>query len=270
MKWALTDCLTSNVQGLTNQLSFSCISSARGLSCSTRARVQSKLPNDVGRAVYDAVTAVTDRWAKQRKREERDASAIANRHARLAGKDDDVSFKSAAYEAISAAYAAASDTGSCGLQPMTVRNFLPRFKVRFCAMMNGRTGGSKLSPPARPWPFERRPYVVCNACRLDPRQWFCALRCDGNDPTFGAASEKYWYGSNPSLPITIAVAITLGWRERSREFPGAAHIYCGNWPRKILEKTIHLTPRGSISYLSLEIALTLHGSKRLLLAFSAN
>jgi len=71
-----------------------------------------KLPNDVGRAVYDAVTAVTDRWAKQRKREERDASAIANRRARLAGNDDDVSFKSAAYEVISAAYAAASDNGN--------------------------------------------------------------------------------------------------------------------------------------------------------------
>ena len=70
------------------------------------------LPAAADEAVVKAITFVTDRWAKQRKREERDASARARRHASLTGKDQNVAIKDAAYEIMTACYMRVSDKGT--------------------------------------------------------------------------------------------------------------------------------------------------------------
>jgi hypothetical protein len=60
----------------------------------------------------DSVLGVTKDWAKQRKAEERHASAAANRRARLVRASDYYNFKSAAYEVMEKAYMAASANGT--------------------------------------------------------------------------------------------------------------------------------------------------------------
>jgi hypothetical protein len=60
----------------------------------------------------DAVLNVTKDWAKQRKAEERHASALANRHKRLVRASDYYNFKSAAYVVMEQAYLAASANGT--------------------------------------------------------------------------------------------------------------------------------------------------------------
>ncbi len=59
----------------------------------------------------DSVLFVTRDWAKQRKAEERHASALANRRARLVRASDFYNFKSAAFEVMERAYMAASANG---------------------------------------------------------------------------------------------------------------------------------------------------------------
>jgi hypothetical protein len=60
----------------------------------------------------DLVIGVTKPWAKQRKAEERQASARANRRARLVRASDYYNFKSAAFEVMKQAYMAASANGT--------------------------------------------------------------------------------------------------------------------------------------------------------------
>jgi hypothetical protein len=60
----------------------------------------------------DSVLSVTKDWTKQRKAEERHASALANRRARLVRASDYYNFKSAAYEVMEKAYLSASDNGA--------------------------------------------------------------------------------------------------------------------------------------------------------------
>jgi Topoisomerase 6 subunit A/Spo11, Toprim domain len=60
----------------------------------------------------DSVLFVTRDWAKQRKAEERHASALANRRARLVRASDYYNFKSAAFEVMELAYMAASANGT--------------------------------------------------------------------------------------------------------------------------------------------------------------
>jgi hypothetical protein len=60
----------------------------------------------------DSVLNVTKDWAKQRKAEERHASALANRRASLVRRSDYYNFKSAAFEVMSQAYMAASANGT--------------------------------------------------------------------------------------------------------------------------------------------------------------
>src|SRR6202035_5482608 len=60
----------------------------------------------------DSVLYVTKDWAKQRKAEERHASAEANRRARLVRASDYYNFKSAAFEVMERAYMAASADGT--------------------------------------------------------------------------------------------------------------------------------------------------------------
>ena len=61
-------------------------------------------------AIVRAVTKGTEKWAKQRKAEERHASAIQNRHDRLI-RNYRVTIKDAAWAVMEKAYNAASDNG---------------------------------------------------------------------------------------------------------------------------------------------------------------
>jgi hypothetical protein len=64
----------------------------------------------VAERLEDSVLNVTKDWAKQRKAEERHASAAANRRARLIRASDYYNFRSAASEVMELAYMAASET----------------------------------------------------------------------------------------------------------------------------------------------------------------
>jgi hypothetical protein len=66
----------------------------------------------IAERLKDSVLQVTKDWGKQRKAEERHASALANRRARLIRSSDYYNFKSAAYEVMEQAYMAASDNGT--------------------------------------------------------------------------------------------------------------------------------------------------------------
>jgi len=66
----------------------------------------------IAKDIQAAVVAVTKKWAKQRKVEERDAAAQANRDARLRGSSERYTVKAAAAEIMQQAYMAASANGS--------------------------------------------------------------------------------------------------------------------------------------------------------------
>jgi hypothetical protein len=68
--------------------------------------------SDIGNRLKDSVLNVTKDWAKQRKAEERHASAAANREARLTRASDYYNFRSAAFEVIEEAYLKASANGT--------------------------------------------------------------------------------------------------------------------------------------------------------------
>jgi hypothetical protein len=71
----------------------------------------SDLAKTMAERLKDSVLNVTKDWAKQRKTEERHASALANRRARLVRASDYYNFKSAAFEVMEQAYMAASAKG---------------------------------------------------------------------------------------------------------------------------------------------------------------
>ena len=66
---------------------------------------------ELERIIVDALSTVTRRWTRQRKAEERQASASMNRHARMT-RSRRVSLKDAAYEVMEAAYLKASANGT--------------------------------------------------------------------------------------------------------------------------------------------------------------
>jgi hypothetical protein len=86
------------------------------------------------RAIIKAVEKGTAKWAKQRKREERDASALANRQARLIRASDFYNFKSAAYEVMEEAYMAASAGGTL---PASARQVMYQARPLIQDKMNG-------------------------------------------------------------------------------------------------------------------------------------
>jgi hypothetical protein len=83
----------------------------------------------------DCVLAVTKDWAKQRKAEERHASAIVNRCARLIRASDYYNFKSAAYEVMPQAYMAASANGTL---PASARQVMYQARPFIQEKMGGR------------------------------------------------------------------------------------------------------------------------------------
>jgi hypothetical protein len=83
----------------------------------------------------DSVLGVTKDWAKQRKAEERHASALASRRARLIRARDYYNFKSAAEEVMERAYMAASANGTL---PASVRQVMYRARPFIQEMMGGQ------------------------------------------------------------------------------------------------------------------------------------
>jgi hypothetical protein len=83
----------------------------------------------------DSVLNVTKDWAKQRKAEERRASATANREARLTRASDYYNFRSAAFEIMEEAYLKASANGTL---PASARQVMYQARPFIQEMMGGQ------------------------------------------------------------------------------------------------------------------------------------
>jgi hypothetical protein len=83
----------------------------------------------------DSILNVTKDWAKQRKAEERRASAEANREARLFRASDYYNFRSAAFEIMEEAYLKASANGTL---PASARQVMYQARPFIQDMMNGQ------------------------------------------------------------------------------------------------------------------------------------
>jgi hypothetical protein len=77
-----------------------------------RGKARVALPQPVGQKLNELVGAVTERWRKQRKAEERHASASARRWEALTKRDRPVSIKEAAFAVMERAYLTASANGT--------------------------------------------------------------------------------------------------------------------------------------------------------------
>jgi hypothetical protein len=77
-----------------------------------RGKARVALPPLVGAKLNELVGAVTDRWRKQRKAEERHASAATRRHEAMTKRDRPVSIKEAAFAVMERAYLTASANGT--------------------------------------------------------------------------------------------------------------------------------------------------------------
>ena len=78
------------------------------------------LPRPPGKAIIGLVEGVTERWARQRKAEERDESARLRRADRLIHRDRPTSIKAAAYSVMEQAYLAASANGTLPANPRQI------------------------------------------------------------------------------------------------------------------------------------------------------
>src|SRR5262249_6803124 len=83
----------------------------------------------------NSVLNVTKDWAKQRKAEERRASAQANREARLTRASDYYNFKSAAFEIMEEAYLKATANGTL---PASARQVMYQARPFIQDMMGGQ------------------------------------------------------------------------------------------------------------------------------------
>src|SRR5437879_7870648 len=82
-----------------------------------------------------SVLDVTKDWAKQRKAEERHASAEINRRARLIRRSDNYDFRSAAFEVMEDAYLKASANGTL---PASARQVMYQARPFIQDKMNGQ------------------------------------------------------------------------------------------------------------------------------------
>jgi hypothetical protein len=89
----------------------------------------------VAERLKDSVLGVTKDWAKQRKAEERHASALANRRARLFRRSDYHNFRSASFEVMERAYMAASAGGTL---PASARQVMYQARPLVQDLMGGR------------------------------------------------------------------------------------------------------------------------------------
>src|SRR6516164_9900990 len=91
--------------------------------------------SNIADRLKSAVLNVTKDWAKQRKAEERRASAAANREARLTRASDYYNFKSAAFEIMEEAYVKASANGTL---PASARQVMYQARPFIQDMMGGQ------------------------------------------------------------------------------------------------------------------------------------
>ena len=118
-----------------------------------RGKSSVDLPHQVGKAIVAAVEHVTATWAKQRKAEEREASARLRRDDVLNARTKPMTTKDAAYSLMGEAYAEASGNGAL---PATARQILRR--------------GAALNPASpRAGEGERRVFHADSARRLCER-----------------------------------------------------------------------------------------------------
>ncbi len=85
-----------------------------------KGKTQVALPDSVATALVDLAQSVTTRWAKQRRAEERAASAKARRKDALAHKMRPITLKEAAWGVMASAYAVASDNGRLPANPRQI------------------------------------------------------------------------------------------------------------------------------------------------------
>src|SRR5215471_11653358 len=77
-------------------------------------------PFSLPSAMKSATEAVTKTWTRQRKAEERAASAAANREARLCRVPRSITIREAAFQVMEQAYLAASDNGRLPVRPRQI------------------------------------------------------------------------------------------------------------------------------------------------------
>jgi hypothetical protein len=85
-----------------------------------KGKTQVALPDTVANALLDVAQGVTQRWAKQRRAEERAASAKARRSDALSRKMRPLTLKEAAWGVMTRAYAVASDNGRLPANPRQI------------------------------------------------------------------------------------------------------------------------------------------------------
>src|SRR5262245_39308199 len=124
MAKASTASSCNSVRAATSPSSLFCISHGLGSNTPTTENQRSPFPElmtttgetmsskTVAERLKDSVLNVTKDWAKQRKAEERHASAEARRRANLIRRSDYHNFRSAAFEVMEQAYMAASANGT--------------------------------------------------------------------------------------------------------------------------------------------------------------
>src|SRR5262249_42883858 len=136
----------TNARAATSRLFSFCILLDRG--SNTPITERQRLPflgttmadksKNLAERLKNSVLGVTKDWARQRKAEERRASALANRRARLIRKSDYYNFKSAAEEVMERAYMAASANGTL---PASVRQVM--YQAR--PFIQDKMGGQQLN-----------------------------------------------------------------------------------------------------------------------------
>src|SRR5262245_39402702 len=94
-----------------------------------------KRATSLAERLKDSVVNVTKDWAKQRKSEERHASALENRRARLIRASDYYNFRSAAFEVMEKAYLAASANDTL---PASARQVMYQARPFIQEMMGGQ------------------------------------------------------------------------------------------------------------------------------------
>jgi hypothetical protein len=98
------------------------------------------VPENIAGEVVRALVSVTKSWAKQRKAEERHASALATRRARLIRASDYYNFKSAAYEIMPEAYRKVSGPDNL---PAAARQIMYEARPFIQDKMNGQQLGDQ-------------------------------------------------------------------------------------------------------------------------------
>ena len=109
---SLDTLLTDHYAGEDEPIEFFLHVASPDLHFTDRGKTTVDLPPEVDQAIVAAVIDVTKAWTKQRRAEEKDASAARKRDQKLAKAEKPMEVKEAAYLVMESAYAAASDNNT--------------------------------------------------------------------------------------------------------------------------------------------------------------